>query len=136
MSELEDKLNSLLSDPEELGRVTEMAKGLMDSGLGDKLSGLFGGGGEENSAVPQETKPAQKTAGSGDMILDGNMLAGLGKMMSAASKGSDKTALLSAMKPYLAEKRRNKMDRAMKIAKIAKIAGAALSERGGDRNGL
>lgn len=133
MSELEDKLNSLLNDPEELGRVTEMAKGLMDSGLGDKLSGLFGGG-EQKAAA--ESKPTPKVAGSGDMILDSGMLAGLGKMMSAASKGSDKTALLSAMKPYLAEKRRNKMDRAMKIARLAKIAGVALSERGGDRNGL
>jgi len=41
-------------------------------------------------------------------------------------------ALLEAMKPYLSEKRRSKMDRAMKLAKLARIARLAMGEMGGD----
>ena len=40
-------------------------------------------------------------------------------------------ALLAAMKPYLSEKRQGKIDRAMKLARLARIAGLALGEAGG-----
>ena len=35
------------------------------------------------------------------------------------------------MKPYLSEKRQGKIDRAMKLARLARIAGLALGEAGG-----
>ncbi len=41
-------------------------------------------------------------------------------------------ALLEAMRPYLSEKRRSKMDKAMKIARLAQIARLAMGEMGGD----
>ncbi len=125
MSEFEDKLNSLLSDPDQFGKVAEMAKNLMDGGLGEKLSGMFGGD------APQDGAPKQEPA-----VPDADMLAGLSRVISAANTGSDKTALLEAMKPYLAEKRRGKVDRAMKIARIARIAGAAFGENGGAGDGV
>lgn len=125
MSELEDKLNGLLSDPEEFGKVAQMAKNLMDGGLGEKLSGMFDGGPEQGG-----------TEKHGAAAPDADMLAGLGRVMSAANAGSDKTALLDAMKPYLAEKRRGKVDRALKIARIARIAGAAFGENGGAGDGV
>ncbi len=125
MSELEDKLNGLLSDPDQFGKVAEMAKNLMDDGFGEKLSGLFGAKSREDDA-PQED-PA---------VPDAAMLAGLGRFMAAANSGSDKTALLEAMKPYLAEKRRGKVDKAMRIAKIARIAGEAFGENGGAGDGV
>ena len=40
--------------------------------------------------------------------------------------------LLEAMRPYLSEKRRSKMDKAMKIAWLAQIARLAMGEMGGD----
>lgn len=62
----------------------------------------------------------------------------LGKLMgllkTGASGDSERTALLNAMKPYLSEKRRTKMDKAMKLARIAKIAELAAGEFGGDGN--
>lgn len=125
MSELEDKLNSLLSDPEQFGKVAQMAKNLMDGGFGEKLSGMLGGD-------PQQGEPAKQEPA----VPDADMLAGLSRVMSAANAGSDKTALLEAMKPYLAEKRRGKVDRALKIARIARIAGAAFGENGGAGDGV
>ena len=40
--------------------------------------------------------------------------------------------LLDAMRPYLSDKRRSKMDRAMKLARLAEIAEKAASEFGGE----
>ena len=124
MSELEDKLNGLLNDPVEFGKVAQMAQSLMDGGLGEKLSGLFANGAAESS----------EDSGSSGSEVD--MLAGIGRLMSAASDSGDKTALLEAMKPYLAEKRRSKLDRAAKIVRIARIAGAAFGEHGGAGDGV
>lgn len=126
MSELEDKLNSLLSDPEQFGKVAQMAKSLMDGGLGDRISQAFGGA---------EAPVGGDGAGT-QSAPDAEMLAGLGRVMSAAGTGSDKTALMEAIKPYLAEKRRGKVDRALKIARIARIAGAAFGDNGGAGDGV
>ena len=40
--------------------------------------------------------------------------------------------LLEAMKPYLAEKRRRKIDRAMKLARLASLAELAAEDLEGD----
>ena len=40
-------------------------------------------------------------------------------------------ALLAALKPYLRPERREKLDRAMRIARISQIAGGALKQHGG-----
>lgn len=125
MSELEDKLNSLLNDPEQFGRVAQMAKSLMDGGLGDRISQAFGA-----------DAPSGADSAGTQSTPDAEMLAGLGRVMSAAGAGSDKAALLEAIKPYLAEKRRGKVDRALKIARIARIAGAAFGENGGAGDGV
>ena len=55
-------------------------------------------------------------------------------LLISASSASDsrEQALLAAMKPYLSEKRRAKMDRAMQLAHMAKLAQLALSEAGGE----
>ena len=55
-------------------------------------------------------------------------------MGSDRSPGNDKKALLEAMKPYLSEKRRQKMDKALKIARLARIAGIAMGETEGSGN--
>lgn len=117
MSEFEDRLNSILNDPEQMDKIANMAKSLMGSGSGD-------------TAEPQ-TVPAQPFDG-----LDPGMLQGISKIMSGLNNKQDdeKTALLEAMKPYLGEKRRAKMDRAMKIAKMARLAELAFGEFGGKFN--
>lgn len=138
MSEFEDKINSLLNDPKQMDKIAALAKSLMgeegggqkpqstanvaqDSGFDpamlNKLSGLF------------------KKDGSDDTGLDPAMLGKLmGLLKTGASGDSERTALLNAMKPYLSEKRRTKMDKAMKLARIAKIAELAAGEFGGDGN--
>ena len=113
MSELEDKINSLLSSPEDMEKITKLAQSFM------------GGGGEQTSGTEAQPNLASMLGG-----LDPGMLASIGKIMSKAGTGSDKSAMLSAMGPYLGEKRREKMAKAIQIARIAKLAGTAFSEYG------
>ena len=106
----EDKLNSLLNDPEQMNRITEMAKSLMGgSGDGDK-----------------------KDAAGGS---DADMAAKISKLLKKTGAGeNDRTALLNAMKPYLSSPRRDKMDKAMRIARLAEIAELAAGEFGGSED--
>ena len=57
-------------------------------------------------------------------------------MLSRIQNGgsSDSQKLLEAMKPFLAEKRRAKLDRAIRIAKLASIAELAMGENGGGQD--
>mgnify|MGYP004550994531 FL=1 len=64
------------------------------------------------------------------------MLGKLGKLLSGmkSQEPDNNVVLLEAMKPYLAEKRRAKMERALKLAKLAKFAELALGEFGGENH--
>ena len=109
MSEFEDKLNELLNDPGQMERIAGIAKSLM--------------GGE----APPEAAP--------DTGLDEGFIKKIsGLMKSSEAKTSNDKKLLEAMRPYPSEKRRSKMDKAMKIAKLASIASIA-AQFGGDDDG-
>ena len=117
MSELEERLNSVLNDPEQLGKLTQMAKSLK--------------GGDSMPAMQQEAVPVQ--SGFPDLGIDMDMLTKVGRMMmSGDGKSSRHRVLLEAMTPYLAEKRRRRIEQALKMAKMAKLAKIAFAEFGGD----
>lgn len=109
MGELEDSINQVLGDPKQMEKIASLAKSLM--------------GGGEDGAKPEmpdfDPKLMQKISGlmNGDAIKD----------------GKDKK-LLEAMRPYLSEKRRSRMDRAMKLAKMVRLASLAATEFGGDED--
>lgn len=107
MNELEDKLNSLLNDPEQMERFAGFAKSVMG-----------GISAPDKSETPD---------------IDMGMIKKIGSLMSGSgAKSSRDEKLLEAMKPYLSEKRRDKMDKAMKIARLAAVAELAAGEFGGD----
>lgn len=129
MSEFEDRINSVLNDPEQMDKIANLAKSLMggeaqkadpgDGGmmgkLGELAKGLAGGG----------------SAGRDGPDIDPAMLGKIGRLMKAGNaQNSNERALLEAMKPYLTEKRRQKMDRALQLAKLARIARIAMGEMG------
>lgn len=117
-SEFEERLNSILNDPEQMDKIANMAKSLM-------------GGGD----TPAQSAQTEATGGGVGALFDGldpGMLQRIGSMMSGMSQGgNDNTALLEAMKPFLKEKRRAKMERALKLAKMAKVAQFAFGDLGG-----
>ena len=133
MSELEDKINSILSNPEELEKITNIAKSIMGGEAGDAAPSADGAasGGFDLSSLGLGSLGLGSSDSGG---LDPNMIAALGRLMSRAGVGSENHALLEAMKPYLNHRRREKMERAMQIARMARIAGAAFTEFGGGGN--
>ena len=108
MGDLEEQLNSILSDPKQMEQIAGLARSLM------------GEGGTKGAPPPE----------LGDLGIDPGMLAKLTRAMKDGGDGREQ-ALLRAMQPYLSEKRRGKMDRALRIAKLARIARLAMGETGG-----
>jgi len=117
MSELEDRINSILGDPEQMARISSLAQSLMGGTSGEEASSGEGLAGLAKSL----------TGGGGP---DSAMLGKLGSLLGQNSSDNDKRALLEAMKPYLSEKRRGKLDRAMKLTRMAKLARLAMGELG------
>ena len=111
MDEIGEKLDALLNDPKQFGKIAQLASSILGDG-GDK------------SAPPSAPEP--------ELDLD---MGQLRRMMSALRGGGHDSAnrhLLEAMKPYLAEKRRRKIDRAMKLARLASLAELAAEDLEGD----
>lgn len=102
MNEFEQRLNAVLNDPAEMEKLSRLAAQLM--------------GGEAPAA----------DAASG---TDGELLHRLTKLL--GSGGSDKTALAEALAPYLKPERREKLQKALRMAHLARLARAALEESGG-----
>ena len=103
MSEFEDKLHAILSDPAEMERISRLA------------SELMGGG---TPAPPP-----------GNAYPDGKLLQRLGALLGGAG-ASDKTALLNALSPYLKPERRARLQKALRLAGVLRLAGTALREEG------
>jgi hypothetical protein len=130
MSEFEDRLNSILSSPEEMEKILNIARS-------------FSGSVENEGGTQQQAAPAGDPSGSLGSIssalsgMDPKMLGMLGRLMSEySSGGNDKTTLLEAMKPYVRESRYSQIERAAQIAKLARIARVAFSEFSGGGFGV
>ncbi len=102
MSEFEDKLNSLLSDPAGMAQVVQLAQ---------QLSGSLGGG---ESTVPPSSPPPTPQAdapGPGGLPggLDPKLIARFLPLLQAYSRDQSNTMqLLTALRPYLKEEKQGK----------------------------
>lgn len=115
------RLQSVLSDPDQMAKLGEMAKGLMGQ-LGQDPPPAEQ---QSNDAQPQEIPAA-----------DTRLLSALGRALAGGGENNSRsTALLMAMRPYMKPEKQEKLDRAMKIARMAHIAGTVMREYGGG-NGI
>lgn len=123
MSELEDKISGILGDPAQMEKITKLAQSLM----GGESAGPPGG-----KDAPQPPPPGVDAAGGFDLDslgIDAGTIARISRLMqSGSAQNKEEQALLAAMRPYLSEKRRRKMDRAMKLAQLARLARLAMGE--------
>ena len=115
--EIGELLQSILSDPEQMGKITSMAQSLM----GDK---------EESAA--EETVPRQAAKG----ISDTKLLSALSGMLGGKGEQTRSSALLTAMRPYMRPEKQEKLDRAMQIARMVRVAGTVMKEMGGGVSGV
>lgn len=103
MSEMEEKLNSILSDPQMMSKIQAMAQ-----------------------SIGQVQEASDNEAG-GFSDIDIGMLSKLSGFVGSARVDNDQQNLLHALSPYLSRDRIGKLERAMRAAKMAKLASGFLS---------
>lgn len=92
---LADKLSEILNDPEGMARIQSMAQSL----LGES-----------------ETKKDEETPSVAEGVAITKMLSVLKN-----SGGDDRSRLLMALRPHLSDERRERVDKAVKLLRIASI---------------
>lgn len=120
MTDFENTLNQLLSDPEQMEKLMGVAKAFMNSS-------------DSGSGESEPRQPAGAPADIASLLgsLDPKLIGVIGKLMGEYNSGSDKEALLHAISPYLKAERRTQFERATEMAKLARIAKVAMNELGG-----
>ena len=128
MGEFEDRLTSILSSPDEMNKIMDLARTLSSS-LGEGSNDADKSGGQQDGTVNDHALSA-----AGFANLDPRLIQLIGRIMSeyTATRDDDKAVLLSSIKPYLKEYRRETIDKAIEILRLSRIAKIALREFGGD----
>ena len=111
MSEMEEKLNAILSNPQMMQQIMSMAQSM--------------------SSQPAEAAPkTQEAAASPLAQLDPGMLQKIAGMGAGSGVDKNQRALLNALQPYLSRNRVMKLEKAMRAAKMANLASAFLNSGG------
>lgn len=124
MSELDEKLNALLSDPASMAQVMQLAQ---------QLSGSFGGNmGDAPSPPSSPSPPPQQSA---PLLLDGMDMASVMRflpLLQELNRPNQQTAqLLNALRPFLKAEKQDKIQRAVQLARLIHVGKKALTEMGG-----
>lgn len=101
MDDLSEKLGSILSDPSAMKEIAQLASQL----------------GVDTPGVHKEPEPVKKSE-SPDMM---SMMRGLVPLMGSLNSEDDTTRLLDAIRPFLSEERREKLDKAKKMLRMMKL---------------
>lgn len=116
MSEMEEKLGAILSNPQAMQQIMSMAQALGQSQ-------------QAAPSPPQQAAPSIPQLPSfGDNDLA--MIQSISKLAGKSNIDRDQQTLLKALGPYLSKDRISKLEKAMRAAKIAKFASAALNQGG------
>ena len=117
--DLSAKLEQVLSDPRQMEKIAELAKGLIGQPPASQETGVPAG-------VPAEGERPAEPAGA-----DARFLSAIGRAFAAGNPDKSRsTSLLLAMRPYMKPEKQEKLDRALQIARMAHIAGAVMREYG------
>ena len=108
MSEMEEKLNALLSNPQLMQQIASMAQAM----------------GSQAPQQPPEQTPSAMPA------LDPRLLQTVAQTMGQTGIDSNQKSLLHALSPYLSTNRVQKLERAMQAARLAGAASAFLNAGG------
>lgn len=117
MDDLFGKMQELMSDPESMKQLSELAQMLQSETEECDTSDHAA---EENTA---------EESLFGSIPFDPIMLMKLGEMLGGTQKPDDNTALLLALRPHLRSQRRERVDRAVKLLRLMTIFGT-LKESG------
>lgn len=109
MDNIEDKLGSLLNNPQLMQQIISMAQSL---------------GGEPASEPPPRQESTQVPE------IDFSLLQKLSGLASQGTIDRNQQALLTALHPYLNRTKMEKLEKAMRAAKMARLASGFLGQGG------
>ncbi|MBQ3264727.1 MAG: hypothetical protein IJH07_03025 [Ruminococcus sp.] len=130
MDDLSEKLGAILSDPEAMQEIAALA-----SQLGVDAPGLHSEANRTNTRPPEQkgqntsadlqgllnmlgTNSSAPQKPSGDTVTQ---LMALAPMLGSLKQDDDTTRLLDAMRPFLSEERKVKLDKAKRLIKVMKL---------------
>ena len=108
MAEFEDRLGSILSNPDLMGKIMSMA----------------------NSMNQQPPPPPPQPPGCGPMPFDPGAMAGMMQMLKATQLEPRQRQLLQALRGFVPEDRLVRLEKAMQASLIAKFASKAMNQGG------
>lgn len=101
MEKMEDKINSILNNPQLMQQIMTMAQNI----------------GQSHALNQEESKQPVTQSG-----IDMAMIQKLSSIIQQSGIDDNQHALLSALSPYLSQDRVSRLERAMRAAKMAKYA--------------
>ena len=110
MAEFEEKLNSILSNPELMGQIMSMA------------------GAMNQQQPPPPPTPSQPAFGS--MPIDPGAMAGMMQMLKATQLEPKQRNLIQALRGFVPDDRLVRLEKAMQASLIAKFASKAMNQGG------
>lgn len=109
MDDFSQKIASLLGDPETMEKI----KG---------LSGMLSGGSATQTKPPSSSPPAVTASQSNGFPSETvGMMMQLAPLLQSVTQEDDSTRLLKALRPFLHEERRAKLDEAVKMLGIMRL---------------
>lgn len=112
MDDMEEKLGSILGNPGMMQQIMAMAQSL--------------GGGQSQSGAPDPPPEAPAMPDLGG--LDIATIKKIADFAQQSNIDSDQRNLLKALGPYLAQERIHKLEKAMRAAKLARVASGFLGQ--------
>ena len=138
MAEFDDKLNSILSNPDAMAQIMQLAQSLSGGSEGGgpagaapppQPGGRAAGPGPQQTPPPSGGDPLSALAGGLDPQLLVRFLPLLREL--GGQQDSNARQLLYALRPYLKPERQEKVERALQLARLFRIGKKFLSGREG-----
>lgn len=132
MAEFDDKLNSILGNPDAMSQIMQLAQSLSGPGPGE------GSPPPQSPPPPPQQATAPPPTGSGNLFSSLSSLAGgidpkfLTRLLPliqelGGQRDSNARALLYALRPYLKEEKQDKVERALQLARLFHLGKKFLS---------
>ena len=110
MGDFEEKLDSILNNPQAMSQIMTLAQSL--------------GGTSSKEADPAPVDPPSFDPG---FQMDPQLLSGIMSLLGSYNDQDDqRVALLTALRPFVKERRYAKLDKAIQIARLSRMARMAL----------
>ena len=141
MAEFDEKLNSILSNPDAMAQIMQLAQSLSGGAAGGASGappppsppsgGFTAGQGQQSSQTPPPSGGDSLSALTGG--LDPQLLLRFLPLLQELGGQQDSNArqLLYALRPYLKPERQEKVERALQLARLFRIGKKFLSGREG-----